>query len=164
MSTTIATTSVAAGASARPDLDLEATARAIVADSARWEPLVRFAEPRVCVRIDAGPDAEAWLLMWTPGQGTGLHDHGGASGCFTVLRAAIWETTVDADGAERVARYEVGDIRGFDGDVIHDVRNEGPVGAVTLHLYRPELAAMTHYSRDSGVLSQTGTRFAGLDW
>ncbi len=163
MSITIPAASTRTAPAARRDRALEATARELAANTATWAPLVRFAEPRVCVRVDAGPDAEAWLLMWAPGQGTGLHDHGGASGCFTVLRGSVWETTVD-DGSLRDARYEVGDIRSFDRDVIHDVRNEGPVGAVTLHIYGPELAAMTHYSSDGGVLSETGTRRAGRDW
>ncbi len=164
MSTTIPTTSVAAPEHLRSDRALEVRARGLAAQTARWEPLVRFAEPRVCVRVDGGPDVEAWLLMWTPGQGTGLHDHGGSSGCFTVLRGSIWETTVDAEGMLTERRYEVGEARSFAEDVIHDVHNEGSAGAVTLHLYRPELAAMTHYAHDGGVLSQTVTRRAGRDW
>lgn len=164
MSITIPAAPAARAVDVPSDAALEALARDLAADTALWEPLVRFAEPRVCVPLDAGPGAEAWLLMWAPGQGTGLHDHGGASGCFTVLRGSVDETTVDGDGTVREDRYEVGDMRSFGVDVIHDVRNEGATGAVTLHVYRPQLSAMTHYSREGGVLSETGTRLAGRDW
>ena len=32
-----------------------------------------------------------WLLSWLPGQGTGLHDHGGSAGAFAVVRGTLHE-------------------------------------------------------------------------
>ena len=39
-------------------------------------------------------DYEAWLLTWLPGQSTGLHDHGGSAGAFTVLSGVVEESTL----------------------------------------------------------------------
>jgi len=161
---TVTTTHLAAPTDAHRDPFLASTLRDLAADRNRWEPLVRFANPRVGVRLDTGPEVEAWLLMWSPGQGTGLHDHGGASGCFTVLRETMAETVVDAVGGSQEFRYRAGDVRSFDTDFIHDMRNAGTVGAVTLHVYRPELTQMTHYTAEDGLLIAVETRYAGRHW
>ena len=80
------------------DLGLEATVRALAADTDLWTPLVRFAEPRVRIPLPSQPGIEARLLTWGPGQGSGLHDHGGSSGCFMVMSETVWETIVELDG------------------------------------------------------------------
>src|SRR5436309_8762002 len=51
-------------------------------------------EQRWYHRISRTHDHEAWLLTWLPGQGTDLHDHGGAAGAFVVLSGELTETTV----------------------------------------------------------------------
>src|SRR5271169_3528357 len=35
---------------------------------------------------------EIWLISWLPGQETGFHDHGGASGAFTVALGTLLES------------------------------------------------------------------------
>lgn len=150
--------------STRPDLGLEATVRDLASMRGLWQPLVRFTEPRLKVRLDVGPDVEVWLLTWSPGQGTGLHDHGGSSGCFTVLQGNLWETVIDPDGAAHELRYQAGELRSFDSEFIHDVRNEGVIGAASLHVYRPELRSMTHYSAADGSIEVVRTQYAGIDW
>src|SRR3954471_14017962 len=59
-----------------------------------WRPLVQFTEPRFHARLASGPDWEAWLLTWLPGQSTGLHDHGGSAGAFTVLAGSVDEDLI----------------------------------------------------------------------
>ena len=146
------------------DHDLERRARELAANQQLWLRHVHFGTPRVCVPIDVGPDVEVWLLMWAPGQGTGLHDHGGSSGCFTVLHGTISELVIDADGQPHVDSYSEGDVRMFDSDIVHDVFNDGTEGAITLHVYRPVLDTMTHYSWDENGLQPTDTRRSGRDW
>ncbi len=143
---------------------LENRARGLASDPQLWLRHVHFGTPRVCVPIDVGPDVEAWLLMWAPGQGTGLHDHGGADGCFTVLHGTISELVIDELGQPHNASYSEGAVRSFDADIVHDVYNEGVDGAITLHVYRPVLSSMTHYEWDANGLRATETRESGRDW
>src|SRR3712207_8332217 len=39
--------------------------------------------------------AQVWLLSWLPGQGTGLHDHGGSAGALAVVRGTLSEAVGD---------------------------------------------------------------------
>ena len=152
------------GTTVNRDLELESQARRMAASPSLWLPFARFEEPRFRLKLPTGPEFEAWLLTWRPGQGTGLHDHGGSSGCFTVLEASVWETVVDPQGVAHETRYAAGDLRSFDEDLIHEVRNVGTVGAITLHLYRPHLTSMTHYESEGGQLRAIETSIAGRDW
>jgi hypothetical protein len=43
-------------------------------------------------RLALTDGVELWLLSWLPGQATRPHDHGGASGSFTVVRGTLSET------------------------------------------------------------------------
>ena len=52
-----------------------------------WRDLVRFDEgARTYTRVEETSGWEAWLLTWWPGTGTGVHDHGGATGAIVVAR------------------------------------------------------------------------------
>jgi hypothetical protein len=135
-----------------PDLELEALVRILAADTALWTPLVRFAEPRLRIPLPSDPAIEARLLTWGPGQSSGLHDHGGSSGCFMVLRETVWETLVDYEGGIHELTHHAGHIGSFQRDIIHDVRNEGSLGAVTLHAYRPALTRMNQYVLENGIV------------
>src|SRR5213075_806411 len=54
---------------------------------------VRFASPqRWWSRLALTEEVEVWLLSWLPGQHTAPHDHGGASGAFTVALGQLSET------------------------------------------------------------------------
>jgi predicted metal-dependent enzyme (double-stranded beta helix superfamily) len=146
------------------DLGLERTVRAFARRPELWEPLVRYAEPRLRIPLTTSRNFEVKLLTWAPGQGTGLHDHGGSSGCLIVLRGAVVETTVDDDGRLVDHVRHAHDVSSFSTDLIHDVRNEGSVGAVTLHAYRPFVMSMTKYVHQDGQLRPTGTLVAGRDY
>ncbi|GHF74449.1 cysteine dioxygenase [Streptomyces mashuensis] len=114
-------------------------ANAIAADTAAWEPLVRYdATTRWYHRLRTGPGYEVWLLSWVPGQGTGLHDHGRSSGVLTVLRGALTERS--AGGARR--RLTPGDQRVIAPGYAHEIVNDGLEGAVSLHVYFPGLTEM----------------------
>lgn len=77
-------------------------ARSIAADRERWAPLVRYdATTRWYARLQTGPGYEVWLLSWLPGQGSGLHDHGGSSGVLTVLQGALRERALGRAGRDR---------------------------------------------------------------
>ncbi len=67
--------------------------RATAAARDQWRPVVRFTPRRRWFhRLGLTDDYETWLLTWLPGQRTGFHDHGGASGAFAVAQGDLRET------------------------------------------------------------------------
>jgi quercetin dioxygenase-like cupin family protein len=121
-------------------------------------------------RVLAGPDHEAWLLAWLPGQGTELHDHGGvarpAAGAVAVVSGRLTEYTVepgDFPGLRRVA-MEAGDIAAVDDRTVHAMRNDSDEPAVSLHVYSPGLEAMRTYLLDETGLAPSKIKRAGADW
>ena len=104
-------------------------------------------------------DLEIWLLSWPPAAGTGWHDHGTASGAFTVLRGALTEDSWRDGVHTRILAS--GDAWGFSGGHIHDVRNEGTTAALSVHAYSPRLVTMTRYELADGRIVPTGVERAG---
>jgi predicted metal-dependent enzyme (double-stranded beta helix superfamily) len=112
--------------------------------------------------------AEAWLLSWLPGQGTGLHDHGDTAGVFVVVEGELRETSVTprSDGGMReiVRTFTSGQARVFGSQHVHDVVNTGPMPAVSLHVYAPALTTMRRYRKHGDLLMRTAVERAGRDW
>jgi predicted metal-dependent enzyme (double-stranded beta helix superfamily) len=140
-----------------------------------WMPHVRFAAAsRWSVRVAATDEFEAWLLTWLPGQSTGLHDHGGSAGAFTVLRGVLEESTMppawQRGPAALVHRaLPVGRVRAFGADLVHDVANPALPGsgepAVSLHVYAPALETMRRFVLDDdGHVQVVSLERAGRDW
>jgi len=105
--------------------------------------------------------AQVWLLSWLPGQGTGLHDHGGSAGAFAVVAGTLTEH-VGADAA--TTTLSGGRVRPFGAHHVHRVHNADEVPAVSVHVYAPRLTVMNTYRVDRGGLVRTGTERAGVDW
>jgi hypothetical protein len=131
-------------------------------------PFVDFdAQNRWHQRIYRDPGIDIWLISWLPTQGTQLHDHGGSSGSFTVVRGALAESTYLAHGpkagrlVERV--HSAGRSVGFDARYVHDVRNLGTEPAVSVHAYSRPLTAMTYYDLDDDGSLVTLTSLATTD-
>ncbi|WBB62233.1 cysteine dioxygenase family protein [Streptomyces sp. WMMC500] len=133
-----------------------AALRAIVRDLAgrpdRWRPAVRFdAAARFHTRLEAAGGHEVWLLTWLPGQGTEIHDHGGAAGAFTVVAGVLTERTFPAlRGAPRARELTAGGLRAFGSRYVHEVANAGTAPAVSIHAYTPALSAMSFYAELPG--------------
>ena len=132
---------------------------------------MRFAhETRFSVRVAVTDDYEAWLLTWLPGQSTGLHDHGGSAGAFTVLEGVVEESTLAPGRAHRPAALvhrtlTAGRIRAFGSDYVHDVTNTGSEPAVSLHVYAPALDTMRRYVLDDeGHAQVVSLEHSGTDW
>ncbi|WUH93256.1 cysteine dioxygenase family protein [Streptomyces sp. NBC_00433] len=118
-------------------------ARSIAADRGRWAPLVRYdATTRWYARLQTGPGYEVWLLSWLPGQGSGLHDHGGSSGVLTVVQGALRERVLGRHG-ESVRALAGGAQRAFAPGYVHEVVNDSLEPAVSVHIYFPGLTEMT---------------------
>jgi len=146
--------------------DLTRIAAQLLAEPWRWWRQVRF-DPagRYYTRVAADESYEAWLLTWLPGQSTGLHDHGGSSGAFTVVTGTLTETTVAPDGGHEVVRHlSPQRVRTFGATHVHDVANRGSVPAISLHVYAPALQTMRRYERIDQQLRQVSQERAGVSW
>ena len=121
----------------------------------RWRPRVRHGDPkRWYVPLLADDRTEAWLLGWPAGERIELHDHGGSSGAFCVIKGRLVETFVrPGDDHLRQRRLRAGWVVGFGPEHIHDVTNGGTSQALSLHVYSPRLSTMTFYGHrpDGGL-------------
>jgi predicted metal-dependent enzyme (double-stranded beta helix superfamily) len=139
----------------------------LAADADRWRPLLHV-DPvnRWYARLARTDDWEAWLLTWAPGQRTGVHDHGGSAGAFTVLEGQVEERTPRGRPGGLAARtWTAGEVRAFGGAHVHEVVGTGDRPAATLHVYGPRLSRMNRYELDpAGALLLVGSESAGEDW
>jgi mannose-6-phosphate isomerase-like protein (cupin superfamily) len=143
--------------------------RGIAGRPGQWRPLVRYsAGHRWYCRLDAADPAanyEVWLLSWLPGQETGFHDHGDASGAFAIADGELQEVTgIPGRAAIRGRALSAGAVRAFGPAHVHDVRNIATRPAVSVHAYSPPLSAMRRYELTSSGLVLTGTETADQSW
>lgn len=122
------------------------TAIEFALDRQRWRDVLRYdPDERFAALLERLVDGdvveqEVWLLSWLPGQHTGLHDHGATIGAFTVVTGTLTETVSRRAPDGRVLTEthtpSTGQSRVFGPGYVHDVRNEGPDPAVSVHVYR----------------------------
>jgi predicted metal-dependent enzyme (double-stranded beta helix superfamily) len=104
---------------------------------------------------------EVWLISWLPGQETGFHDHGGASGAFTVALGTLVENRVSAARQVVSKPLGAGGVRSFGPRYIHNVRNGAAASiAISVHAYSPPLSEMTRYEMTQSGLVALGTEAA----
>ncbi len=109
-------------------------ARAYAADRTRWAHLLRYdPDERFAVRVEATDEQEVWLMSWLPGQETDDHDHGNATGAFTIVSGTLTEHVLHRGATLSLS---AGQSRAFGPGYAHHVRNDGPDPAVSLHVYR----------------------------
>lgn len=140
-------------------------------DTVRYDPVSRWYQ-----LLHAADDHEVWLLSWLPGQGTGLHDHGGSSGVFTVVTGELHELSLVVSPLRRAGARErrlgPGSTRAFGASYVHEVTNMGTEPAVSVHVYAPRLTTMNMYdARDlsldrpgDGLLPQLRVERSGEHW
>jgi rhodanese-related sulfurtransferase/predicted metal-dependent enzyme (double-stranded beta helix superfamily) len=123
-----------------------------------WRPLVRHdADDRWYERLLLTAAVEVWLIGWAPGQGTSVHDHGGAAGALAVAEGTLVEQEFAPGGAalERAVVHETGARVGFAAAHVHRIVNEGPLNATSVHAYSPPGLPMRRYpgGRDAGAVT-----------
>lgn len=107
---------------------------------------VRFASPqRWWARLELTEEVEVWLLTWLPGQHTAPHDHGGASGAFSVVLGSLSETYRYPGDAIRARTHTTGDAIGFGAGRAHQVWNTSAEKAASVHAYSPPLVPTREY-------------------
>jgi mannose-6-phosphate isomerase-like protein (cupin superfamily) len=110
---------------------------------------------RQYARILATESYEAWLIVWPPGTGLDLHDHGESAGAFAVVDGQLDETRIE-NGLTRTRRVDAGAHASFDVGQAHAVANNGEVAATSVHVYSPPLESMNFYV--GGVVDSTSVR------
>ncbi len=139
--------------------------RRVAASQAEWLTRVRLNPAgRWYEQLQTDDSHEIWIISWLPGQETGFHDHGGASGAFTVVLGTLQESRVagGATAAHVLAQpVGAGATRSFGPRYIHNVRNTDASSlAVSVHAYSPPLTAMTRYELTQSGLVRLGTEAA----
>ncbi len=170
----------------RPSIAWLAREARRIADRPRdWWHLVEFPPDRRWYRLlRREPEYEVWLLSWLPGQRTGLHDHGGASGVFALAVGELVELSVNQHSVNRDASQHVNrdgvdqsvdrrlreltvradQVRVFGPHHVHDLGNESAAPAVSVHVYSPVLTEMRRYEWTGEELVRVGVERAGVDW
>ena len=98
------------------------------------------------LRLGLTRGVELWLLSWLPGQFTEPHDHGGASGSFTVLLGELAEEYRYPSGPIRKTSYAVGNAIGFGAGRAHQLGNAGTLPSASVHAYSPPLVDTREYA------------------
>ncbi|ONI70299.1 cysteine dioxygenase [Actinosynnema sp. ALI-1.44] len=103
-------------------------------DRDRWKSHLRY-DPaeRFSVLLDRTGDHEIWLMSWLPGQSTDLHDHGSATGAFTIVSGVLTERVMRTGDT---LELRPGQSRVFAPHYVHQVSNQGADPAVSIHVYR----------------------------
>jgi hypothetical protein len=104
-----------------------------------WRPLVRHeSDRRWYTRLVLTGAVEVWLIGWSPGQHTDVHDHGGALGALAVAEGTVEEDLHRGDwSALSRRRHESGGVVGFPARHVHRVLNRSDLPATTVHAYSP---------------------------
>ena len=106
--------------------------------------------------LAASDTFEAWVIGWAPGGTIELHDHGDSGGAVVVAGGELVETLVTerVDGSVTTAtrRMAAGTSWTMARGHVHDIVNDGPTPAVSVHVYAPRLTSMTHYRLEDGAL------------
>jgi predicted metal-dependent enzyme (double-stranded beta helix superfamily) len=103
-------------------------------------------DQRWWARLALTSGVELWLLSWLPGQATSPHDHGGASGSFTVVRGTLSENFRYPRGVVQRGVRRAGETVAFGADRAHVVANAGIEAALSVHAYSPPLMPTREYS------------------
>jgi Cysteine dioxygenase type I len=95
---------------------------------------------------------EAWVIAWPVGGSIELHDHGDSTGVVVVASGSLVETSVRThrDGSIGTVADDLvtGDHVAFGPGYIHDMVNEGPGPALSVHVYSPALRTMNFFETD----------------
>jgi cysteine dioxygenase len=133
-------------------LDDDSISAALLAD------YIHFSDERYSRNLLAyGPQFYALVLCWQPGQASPIHDHKGASCGVRVIEGVATETSYgwhnDRLVPKTVTSMQAGEVCGSFDDDIHEIRNNGDLNLVTLHIYSPYLDNINLYNLETGEVT-----------
>lgn len=85
------------------------------------------ADERWATRLLSDDEVDVWLISWTPGKSTELHDHAGSLGALTVLSGALAEFRWNGTELRR-RTLTAGDQASFPIGWVHDVMRAPTAG------------------------------------
>lgn len=109
--------------------------------------------------ISATNRYEAWVVAWPVGGSIELHDHGDCSGAVVVASGRLVESSLRTGAHGRLEPVTLAVATGghvvFGPGHVHDLVNEGPGPALSVHVYSPALRTMTYFDRraDHGLVA-----------
>jgi Cysteine dioxygenase type I len=128
-------------------VDLLAIAQGLAGSATSWPGMTEPVER--CWRSVAATDRfEAFVIAWPVGCAIELHDHGPSAGAVVVASGSLVETSVGrGDGTLTVtsASIPTGGYVVFEPGHVHDIVNDGPEPALSVHVYSPVLSTMTFF-------------------
>lgn len=95
-------------------------------------------------------EVEIWFISWPQDTRIEMHDHDGSSGALAVLDGSLMETRAVPGGVHRRV-LGTGNCASFPPGYIHDVSNQLPVPAVSVHAYSPPIEQVTYYAVEDGI-------------
>jgi predicted metal-dependent enzyme (double-stranded beta helix superfamily) len=118
------------------------------ADVARFDDVARPAPfERTFARVQRTATYDVWLIRWGQHSRASLHDHGDSAGVLGVVAGELveYQPNPEARGhmSRRVLRRSAR--RLMSPSHVHEVVNESPVVAASVHVYSPPLDVMHHY-------------------
>ncbi|WP_236789052.1 cysteine dioxygenase family protein [Amycolatopsis sp. GM8] len=111
-------------------------------------------DQRWWARLALTDGVELWLLSWLPGQQTKPHDHGGASGSFSVLQGELTEQYRYPGRPIRTRTHGAGVGIGFGAGRAHQMTGTGTEPAASVHAYSPPLVPTREYRSLADVPSE----------
>jgi hypothetical protein len=140
--------------------ELLAIAEGLAPSARHWPGLITMTDRRW--ELLASSDTfEAWVIGWPPGGTIDLHDHGDSAGAVVVAEGELLETLVterfDGSVATTGRRMPTGTSWTMGRRHVHDIVNDGPSPAVSVHVYAPRLTSMTNYRIEGGILLAENT-------
>lgn len=137
-----------APATTAPSVHPALIAREYAEHRERWARLLRYdPDERFVALVHRTDEQEIWLMSWLPGQHTDLHDHGAATGAFTIVSGTLTEHVLRGGATHELVP---GQSRVFGPGYVHQVRNDGIDPAVSLHVYRAT-RTMNHYGAEAAA-------------
>ncbi|KAI1105177.1 cysteine dioxygenase type I [Jackrogersella minutella] len=115
--------------------------------------------------------ANLLILVWTPGKGSAIHDHGNAHCLMKILRGDLTETRYDFPDGDKEKPMEIKSENIYKENAVaymadelglHRVSNQGSDYAVSLHLYTPPNVAKNGcniFDRKTGKMTHTKCGF-----
>ena len=87
------------------------------------------------------------MIDWPTETSVAPHDHGGSAASISVVRGALREVLLEPGGTASSALVP-GGVHRVAADAVHDIVNDGPARATSVHVYSPPLSTMVFYGDD----------------
>ena len=119
--------------------ELERLCQRIYIRGELWRPLLNLGEDHVCEVLYLDTCVGVYLISWSPGDDTGLHDHAGSSGGVVVAQGTIHEERPGRENADELIDRRAGSSFHFGDSEPHRIENASDLVAATIHCSSPPL-------------------------